>query len=66
MAEVRLLWGARAGHFIALLGRTNDLVVVADPLEGRQTIPARELASKYEFTGSVLAISPRRRDSRER
>jgi hypothetical protein len=59
VAGVRLLSTGGAGHFVALLGRTNELMVIADPLEGRQTLTLQQLAAKYEFTGFFLAIKPK-------
>lgn len=56
VAGVKLLSTGGAGHFVALLERTNELMVVADPLEGRQTVSLQQLAAKYEFTGFFLGI----------
>ncbi len=58
VAGVNLPSANGAGHFIALLGRTNDMLVFADPLEGRQTATPKELAAKYHFTGFFLGIKP--------
>jgi hypothetical protein len=58
MAGVKLLSTGGAGHFIAVLGRTNDVLTIADPLEGREAVSISELRAKYEFTGFFLVIRP--------
>jgi hypothetical protein len=56
IAGVRLKSADYSGHFIAVLKREGDSLVVADPMEGRFTITFAELRSKYELTGFVLGI----------
>ena len=44
------------GHFVALLGRTADGLVVGDPLQGREVIPVAEFRRRYTPTGFSLVI----------
>ncbi len=56
MAGVRLKSLGNSGHFIALLGRSGNKLVVADPMEGISTNRLADLEGPYEFTGFFLLI----------
>jgi len=56
IAGVRLRSPGNLGHFIALLERSGDKVVVADPMEGISTNTLAHLEGPYEFTGFFLLI----------
>jgi Peptidase C39 family len=58
IAGVRLRSLGRSGHFIALLERRGDALVVADPMEGFLTNTLADLKGPYEFTGFFLVIQP--------
>jgi hypothetical protein len=45
-----------AGHFIAILDESDNVVTVADPLKGKFTIGKAELQRSYAFTGFFLEI----------
>jgi len=45
------------GHFIAVLSRKGDLLTVADPLHGKETISLTELEKRCRLTGFHLSIS---------
>lgn len=47
------------GHFVAVLGSTNDSVVIGDPLIGRLDIKRSELQRRYRFTGFFLVFRDR-------
>jgi hypothetical protein len=60
-AEPPALLGVRlsqygSGHFIALLDRIENKLVIADPMEGCSTNSIVELNDRYEFTGFALLI----------
>jgi hypothetical protein len=56
IAGVRLRSLGNSGHFIALLERRGDKLVVADPMEGISTYTLADLEGPYEFTGFFLLI----------
>jgi len=56
IAGVRLRNIGGSGHFIALLDRRADKLVVSDPMEGLSTNTIAELEQPYEFTGFFLLI----------
>jgi hypothetical protein len=56
MAGVRLRSLGNSGHFIALLERDGDRIVLADPMEGLSTNTLATLKDQYEFTGFFLLI----------
>jgi len=56
IAGVRLRSLGNAGHFVALLERDGDRLVVADPMEGLSTNTVANLKGAYEFTGFFLLI----------
>jgi len=56
MTGVRLKSPANAGHFIALLERRGEFVLVAEPLEGLSTNTLAELQGSYVFTGFFLVV----------
>ena len=59
VAGVRLPSAGGAGHFIAVLARTNEMLTIADPLEGiRRTGSLKQLETQYQFTGFFLTIRP--------
>jgi len=45
------------GHFIALLERSGDGYVIADPLYGQKVLSVNELTQRYEFSGFYLVVS---------
>lgn len=45
-----------AGHYIAILGRTDGKYVTANPLVGRREVPADRMTTKYDFTGFYMEI----------
>ncbi|RBP47429.1 peptidase C39-like protein [Roseimicrobium gellanilyticum] len=55
IAGVRL--GARAGHFIAIIGETPEHYIVGEPLSGRRLLRKDRLdRSGYEFTGFFMLL----------
>lgn len=52
-----LHWGMN--HFVVLVARKRQSVIIHDPARGRRVIQSRELSS--EFTGIALEISPTER-----
>jgi len=56
IAGVRLRSLGNSGHFIALLERGDDKLVVADPMDGLSTNTLAHLEGPYEFTGFFLLI----------
>ena len=54
---VRLGSPRGARHFVVLLGRAGDELVVGEPLEGRLTITEAELEQRYVFDGFALEVS---------
>jgi hypothetical protein len=56
IAGVRLRSLGNSGHFIALLERDGDKVVVADPMDGISTNALAHLEDLYEFTGFFMLI----------
>jgi predicted double-glycine peptidase len=56
IAGVRLKNLGSSGHFIALLDRDGDKLVVADPMEGLSTNTLANMESDYEFTGFFLVV----------
>lgn len=59
IAGVRLKQLGDSGHFIALLERQEDKLVIADPMSGLRTNSIAELEKEYGFTGFFLIIRPR-------
>ncbi|MGC4121721.1 MAG: cysteine peptidase family C39 domain-containing protein [Myxococcales bacterium] len=45
-----------AGHFVALLERTGEQLVIADPLEGRLSMTVAEFERRYPFARFALSI----------
>jgi hypothetical protein len=60
IAGVRLGSASGGGHFIAILSRKGNRTVVGDPLVGRITLSARQLRTRYYFTGYFLIVSRER------
>jgi hypothetical protein len=58
IAGVRLKSYVNSGHFIALLDRRDDQLVIADPMEGLMTNTLAKLQAAYDFTGFFLVIRP--------
>lgn len=56
IAGVKLKNLGSAGHFIAVLERDGDRMVVADPMEGMSTNTLADLQNQYEFTGFFMVI----------
>lgn len=46
-----------AGHFIPVLTRKDNLVTIADPLFGLETIELKDLNRRYQLTGFHLSVS---------
>lgn len=59
IAGVLLKEADNSGHFIALLQRQGDRLVIGDPMAGRSTNSLAELREKYDFTGFSLVIRPK-------
>ncbi|MDR3458914.1 MAG: cysteine peptidase family C39 domain-containing protein [Verrucomicrobiae bacterium] len=57
IAGVRLNHADGAGHFIAVLGRAGEHLVIGDPLTGREELTRTELANRYVFTGFYLTCN---------
>jgi hypothetical protein len=53
---VRLKTLGDFGHFIALLERSGEQFVIADPMEGFSTNALADLETRYRFTGFFLAV----------
>lgn len=51
------------GHFIPILGREGDRLIVGDPLRGRELLSREALEARYDFTGFHMRI--RREGSRD-
>jgi len=45
-----------AGHFVAILHDSQNLVTIADPLKGKLEVPKSELPRYYRFTGLFLTV----------
>jgi predicted double-glycine peptidase len=43
-----------AGHFITVLGQTREGVVIGDPLSGKKTLTAAQLATEYRVCGAIV------------
>lgn len=56
IAGVRLNYAAGTGHFVPILGQTNGLYIVGDPMRGRETLSLARLRELYDFTGFFLII----------
>jgi len=56
IAGVRLPDSGNAGHFITILGRSDDNYIVGDPLEGRRIQSPDDLRDSYVFTGFFLVV----------
>jgi len=56
IAGVRLRSLGNSGHFIALLARDGDKLVLADPMEGLSTNTLADLEGPYKFTGFFMLI----------
>ena len=54
IAGVRLNLARSSGHFITLLGKNGEKLVVGDPLNGREELTREELEERYTFTGFYL------------
>lgn len=63
IAGVRLREADNSGHFIALLERQGNRLVIGDPMIGRSTNTLAELREKYDFTGFSLAIKQKSRST---
>jgi hypothetical protein len=48
-----------AGHFIAVLSESPDLITIGDPLKGKLVLTKAEIKAAYHFTGCSLAIRTR-------
>lgn len=58
--ELPALVGVRLagfGHFIAVLSRKGDLLTVADPLHGMESVSVAELEKRCRLTGFHMSIS---------
>ena len=44
------------GHFIPILGETNGLYEIGDPMRGKESLSLTELRELYDFTGFFLLI----------
>ncbi|MFM2296018.1 MAG: hypothetical protein RLZZ350_2431 [Verrucomicrobiota bacterium] len=51
---VRLGSTAGAGHFIAVLGKSENRYVIGDPLNGHEELSLAELQDRYYFTGFAI------------
>ncbi len=56
IAGVRLKKMENSGHFVAILDRTTNQLVVADPMKWMSTNSIEELREDYEFTGFFLVV----------
>ena len=54
IAGVRMNFAQDTGHFITLLARDGERLVVGDPLNGREVLTREELHERYTFTGFYL------------
>ena len=45
------------GHFIAVLGISDDQVTFADPLGGQERMPLSQFQRRYQFTGFHMVIT---------
>ena len=45
------------GHFMPVLARDGDMLTLADPLHGKETISLRDLQKRCQLTGFHLVIS---------
>lgn len=53
MVGIRL---GNAGHFIAVLERNGEMLTIADPLSGKETVSLATLQKRCELTGFHLSI----------
>jgi hypothetical protein len=56
IAGVRLKYASGTGHFIPILGETNGLYQVGDPMRGLETKTIAQLRDLYDFTGFFLIV----------
>jgi hypothetical protein len=56
IAGVRLKRLGNSGHFVALLNRMGDQLILSDPMHGLSTNTIADLQTDYEFTGFFLVI----------
>ncbi len=57
IAGVRLGGKTGAGHFIAVLNKTENGFVIGDPLSGREELSTTQLLERYYFTGFAIAFN---------
>jgi len=57
IAGVKLNHADGAGHFIAVLGKAGENLIVGDPLTGREELTRKELDDRYAFTGFYLTCN---------
>jgi hypothetical protein len=56
IAGVRLPQLGNAGHFITVLGRTNDSYIIGDPLDGKVLLRPSDASKDYLFTGFFIVV----------
>jgi len=54
IAGVKLNSAGGSGHFIVLLGRSGEKLIVGDPLDGRVELSLKDLEERYTFTGFYM------------
>ncbi len=54
---VRLGGKNGAGHFIVMLGKSENRFVIGDPLTGREELNKMQLQDRYYFTGFAIAAA---------
>lgn len=45
------------GHFVAVLGVSENQVTFVDPLSGGTRLPIAEFIKRYQFTGFHMVVS---------
>ena len=56
IAGVRLKYATGTGHFIPILGKSNGLYQIGDPMRGAETMTLAQLRERYHFTGFFLIV----------
>ena len=54
VAGVKLPGGV--GHFIAVLGETDDAYIVGEPMSGKLIVPKARIGTTYNFTGFFMVV----------
>lgn len=52
------------GHFIPLLGREGDAIIIGDPLRGREVLDPHVLGGRYLFSSWAMELTPPRQMTR--